>query len=216
MSAPGFPPTSSSKCGTSYRVHHHSPWPTVLKICQHRPCPWTMLLAHQLCLLIPHPRCHQFRISLPRRHRSVDPKVLGVHLPPQCLAHQPPLRSTIRFQYCRHHHLTQSRCHHPIKASQVQSCHRRNRLCLLSVKRMKSCCQPPQVAQIQPRHHHYRRHLCLQLTSSRRPLKTVQDQSHSQCLHLRVLLPSQLQNVCPCLPALDLFSHLQPYGCCHR
>ena len=61
------PQTSSSKCGTSYRVHHHSPRPTVLKFRQYyclppvlpchlccRPCPlaWTMLLALQLCPLI--------------------------------------------------------------------------------------------------------------------------------------------------------------------
>ena len=185
--------------------------PCHLYLC-HRPCPWTMLLALQLCMLIPH-RCHQLQILSHCHHRLVNPKVLGVHLPPQCLTHPPPLYSTIRFQCCRHRQLATCHLHHPIKASQVQSCHPCNRLCLLPVK---SHHQPPQVAQIQPHHHHCRCHLCLQLTSSCHPLKTVQDQSCCQCPCLQVRLPSQLQNVCLCLHALDLFCHPQPCGCCHR
>lgn len=138
----------------------------------------------------------------------------------------------LEFTKSRHHcQLATSRRHCPIKASQVQFCRlrkfvksRRHKLravqaqsrCPLCPLSVKSRRRPLQVAQIQPCHRHCRHRICLQLTRSRRLLKTVRDQSRCQRLRLRVLLPSQLQNACPCLYALGLFSCSQPRFCCHR
>jgi len=161
----------------------------------------TSLLARRLCLPIPHLHHHQRRISSP---------VLGLHLPPQRLSHQPLPCSAVRFQSRRHRQLATScrsrplynnhqyRCHpqfaksrhrRPLKFAQVQ--HRRFRQLAESRRH-----HPFQVFQVQslhrrlrqchPRHHHFRHRRPRQRQCHRHLRRRHPDLKFTNSRHLRL------------------------------
>jgi len=152
----------------------------------------TALKLHQCCCLLPILPCHLCH----------QPRLWTILLALQlCLLishlHRHQLQNSLALNCCHcHRQFAKLRCHCqfaqpsrcPLEASQIQyRCP-----CQLA----KSCHhQLLKVAQVQSLRHYHpcHCHLCLQ-----------------------ALLPSQPQNICPCLHTLGLFSHPQPCGCCYR